>query len=92
VLPEVVAALGRRAEVYLDGGVRRGSDILIALALGARAVGVGRPLLWALAANGEEGVARYLSLLTSDLASVMVLTGRRSLAEVDRSLVAPVPT
>ncbi len=91
MLPEVVAAVGDRAEVYLDGGVRRGSDVLIALALGARAVGVGRPLLWALAADGESGVARYLSLLTSDLASAMVLTGRSALAEVDRSLVAPWP-
>jgi len=89
VLPEVAAAVGKRAEVYLDGGVRRGSDILIALALGARAVGVGRPLLWALAANGEAGVARYLALLATDLASAMVLVGRHTLAEVDRSLVAP---
>jgi 4-hydroxymandelate oxidase len=89
MLPEVVTAVEKQAEVYLDGGVRRGSDILIALALGARAVGVGRPLLWALAANGEAGVAQYLSLLTSDLASAMVLTGRHALGEVDRSLVAP---
>ena len=91
VLPEVAAAVGKRAEVYLDGGVRRGSDILIALALGARAVGVGRPLLWALAVNGEAGVTRYLSLLTTDLASAMVLVGRRALADVDRSLVTPAP-
>jgi len=88
-LPEVVRAVGRRVEVYLDGGVRRGSDILIALALGARAIGVGRPPLWALAAAGETGVRRYLSLLTSDLASAMILSGRSSLAKVDRTLVAP---
>jgi len=88
-LPAVVAAVGKRAEVYLDGGVRRGSDVLIALALGARAVGVGRPLLWALAANGEAGVAHYLSLLTSDLATAMALAGRRSLSEIDRSLILP---
>jgi 4-hydroxymandelate oxidase len=90
-LPAVVAAVGERAEVYLDGGVRRGSDILIALALGARAVGIGRPVLWALAANGEAGVARYFSLLASDLATAMVLAGRRSVSEIDRSLIAPSP-
>lgn len=88
-LPSVARAVGRRAEVYLDGGVRRGSDILVALALGARAVGVGRPPLWALAAAGEAGVERYLSLLGTDLASAMILAGRRSLSEVDRTLVAP---
>ena len=91
MLPEVVAAVGNRAEVYLDGGVRRGSDVLIALALGARAVGVGRPVLWALAANGEGGVARYLELLASDIASAMVLTGRSSLSKIDRTLIAPWP-
>jgi 4-hydroxymandelate oxidase len=91
VLPEVVAAVGGRAEVYLDGGVRRGTDILIALALGARAVGVGRPAVWALAANGEAGVAQYLELLTADLASVMVLTGHASVRQVGRTAVASAP-
>ena len=90
-LPAIVATVGTRAEVYLDGGVRRGSDILIALALGARAVGVGRPVLWALAANGEAGVAHYLSLLTSDLATAMVLSGRSVLSDITRTLVTPYP-
>jgi len=90
-LPEVVAEVGERAEVYLDGGVRRGSDVLVALALGARAVGVGRPPLWALAAAGEAGVERYLALLTTDIASAMVLTGRNALSAVDRTLVASYP-
>ncbi len=88
-LPKVARAVGRRAEVYFDGGVRRGSDILIALALGARAVGVGRPPLWALAAAGEAGVERYLTLLTTDFTSSMILTGRRSLTDVDRTVIAP---
>ena len=88
-LPKVARAVGRRAEVYFDGGVRRGADILIALALGARAVGVGRPPLWALAAAGESGVERYLTLLTTDLASAMILTGRGSIDRVDRSVIAP---
>jgi 4-hydroxymandelate oxidase len=91
-LPAVVAAVDGRVEVYLDGGVRRGSDVLIALALGARAVGVGRPVLWALAVDGEAGVDHYLSLLASDLASAMVLSGRSSLSEVGRSLVTPART
>lgn len=90
-LPAVVRAVGRRAEVYLDGGVRRGSDVLIALALGAKAVGVGRPPLWALAVAGEAGVARYLSLLTTDIASALILTGRGTVSKVDRSLVTRWP-
>ena len=91
-LPAVARAVGARAEVYLDGGVRRGTDILIALALGARGVGVGRPPLWALAAAGEAGVAHYLKLLTADLASAMILSGRGSLEQVDRSLIARSPS
>ena len=90
-LPAVARAVGRRAEVYLDGGVRRGSDVLIALALGARAVGVGRPPLWALAVSGEKGVSRYLSLLLTDIASALILTGRSAVAEVDRTLVTSWP-
>ena len=88
-LPEIVETVGSKVEVYLDGGIRRGSDVLIALAMGARAVGLGRPVLWALAAGGEAGVARLLSLLKEDLAITMALTGRRTLAEVDRTLLGP---
>ncbi|HYB77731.1 MAG TPA: alpha-hydroxy acid oxidase [Thermoplasmata archaeon] len=91
VLPEVVRAVRGRAEVYLDGGVRRGTDILVALALGARAVGLGRPLLWALAAGGEAGVEQYLSLLATDTASAMILAGRGSVSKVDRTVVSPWP-
>ncbi len=87
-LPEVVAAVGAEVEVYLDGGIRRGSDVLIALALGARGVGIGRPVLWALAAGGEAGVSHYLELMTHDLAVSMALVGRSRIAEVDRTLVA----
>ncbi len=90
-LPEVAAAVGGRAEVYMDGGVRRGSDVLIALALGARGVGIGRPVLWALAVGGEAGVSRLLSLLNTELAVSMMLAGRRSIAEVDSSLLWPHP-
>jgi len=87
VLPEVVEEVGSEAEVYLDGGIRRGSDIAMALAIGARAVGLGRLVLWALAAGGETGVSKLLSLLKTDLATVMALTGRRTISEIDRSLV-----
>jgi 4-hydroxymandelate oxidase len=59
----------------------------MALALGARAVGIGRPVFWALAAGGEAGVAKLLSLLKTDLATVMALTGRRTISEIDKSLV-----
>jgi isopentenyl diphosphate isomerase/L-lactate dehydrogenase-like FMN-dependent dehydrogenase len=86
-LPEVVEEVGSEVEVYFDGGIRRGSDIVMALALGARAVGLGRPVFWALAAGGEAGVSKLLSLLKTDLATVMALTGRRSLSEIDKSLV-----
>ncbi|MFZ0830485.1 MAG: alpha-hydroxy acid oxidase [Thermoplasmata archaeon] len=90
-LPEVVEAVDGRAEVYVDGGVRRGRDVLIALALGARGVGIGRPVLWALAAGGESGVARLLALLNNELAVSMMLAGRRSVAEIDRTLVTRRP-
>ncbi len=85
-LPEVAEEVGSKAEIYLDGGIRRGSDVLIALATGAKAVGLGRPVLWSLAAGGEAGVARMLTLLKEDLAITMALTGRRTIADVDRTL------
>ncbi|HTT26559.1 MAG TPA: alpha-hydroxy-acid oxidizing protein, partial [Thermoplasmata archaeon] len=69
----------------------RGADILVALALGARAVGLGRPVLWALAAEGEVGVARYLELLRADLVSALVLSGRADLAAIDRELLGEPP-
>jgi 4-hydroxymandelate oxidase len=90
-LPDIVAAIGSRLEVYVDGGARRGSDIAIALALGARAVGLGRPALWALAAGGGPGVARWISLLKNDLASVLAVSGRRSVLEIDGSFVHRAP-
>ena len=74
---------GGRCEVYADGGLRTGEDILAALALGARAVFVGRPVLWALATGGESGVHDLLAGLTADLAHAMALAGAARLAEVD---------
>jgi 4-hydroxymandelate oxidase len=89
VLPQIARSIGSRAEVYVDGGFRRGSDILIGLALGARAVGLGRPILWALGAGGGSGLSRYFSLLEQEFATAMALLGCRRLSEIDASLLAP---
>ena len=86
-LPEVVDAVAGRAEVLMDGGIRRGTDVLKALALGARAVCIGRPYLWALAAAGEDGVRDVLRLLREELSLAMALSGRPSVSAVDRTLV-----
>ena len=84
VLEEIVAAVAGRAEVYLDGGVRRGTDALKALALGADAVFVGRPLVWGLAVSGEDGVADVLRLLRDEVELGLALLGCASPAEVTR--------
>ena len=86
-LGEVVEAVGGQVPVLVDGGVRSGADVLTALALGATAVLVGRPVLWGLAAAGAEGVRACLDALSGDLRHVMGLAGCASLADVDRSLV-----
>ncbi len=86
-LPEVVAAVAGRCEVYVDGGIRRGTDILKALALGACAVLIGRPVLWGLAVNGQEGVQHVLELLRKELTLALQLAGCASLADIQRSLV-----
>jgi 4-hydroxymandelate oxidase len=85
-LPEVVDAVGGGVEVYLDGGIRDGVDVLKALALGARAVMVGRPPLWGLATGGGEGVAAVLRRLGDELRRAMALCGARDLGELDRDL------
>lgn len=85
-LVEVVKAVDGRAEILIDGGIRRGTDILKALALGAKAVLVGRPILWGLAVAGEAGVARVISLLRDELDVAMALSGCASLKDVDSQL------
>jgi len=95
VLPEIADALaahGHRIEVLMDGGVRRGTDILKALALGARAVLVGRPVLWGLAAGGDAGAANVLRLLRSELDLAMALAGAPTIADVTRDLVRRTPS
>jgi len=89
-LPAVVDAIAGRAEVFLDGGVRRGTDVLKALALGARAVLVGRPYLYGLAAGGQAGVEKVLDLLHTELDRAMALTGCATVRDVDRRLVTRV--
>src|SRR5205823_14936454 len=86
-LPEVVEAVDGRAEVLLDSGVRRGTDVLKALALGARATLVGRPLLWGLAVDGAAGVTCVLEILRTELEIAMALAGCRTVGEITPSLV-----
>ncbi|HEY5545869.1 MAG TPA: alpha-hydroxy acid oxidase [Gemmatimonadaceae bacterium] len=86
-LPEVVDAVAGRAEVYVDGGIRRGTDVIKALALGARAVLVGRPVLWGLAVDGESGVNSVLGLLRAEIDLAMALCGARNVSELTRDLV-----
>jgi isopentenyl diphosphate isomerase/L-lactate dehydrogenase-like FMN-dependent dehydrogenase len=89
VLPEIVEAVDGRLEVLVDGGVRRGSDVLKALALGARAVLVGRPVLFALAVDGEAGVSHVLELLRAEFERALQLVGCRHPGDVTRSHVGP---
>jgi L-lactate dehydrogenase (cytochrome) len=88
VLPEIVDAVGSELEVYMDGGIRRGVDIVKALALGARACLSGRALVYGLAAGGEGGAARAMNLLVEELRLAMTLAGCGSVAELDRSWIA----
>lgn len=86
-LPEVVAAAAGHVEVYLDGGIRTGTDVLKALALGAKAVFIGRPMLWGLAVQGAEGVTHIFSILREELEYAMALSGRPTPADLDPTLV-----
>ena len=74
-LPGIVAAVGQKVEVYLDGGVTLGTDVLKAIALGAKMVFVGRPILWGLAHDGQQGVERVLEILRLELDMAMALAG-----------------
>jgi glycolate oxidase len=90
VLPEVVEAVASRAEVYVDGGFMRGTDIVKAMALGATAVGIGRLQGLALAAGGEAALVRALELLQDEMTRCMGLLGVTSFAELNTSYLAPV--
>ena len=86
-LPDIVAAVGAEVEVYADGGIRSGSDVLTALALGASAVFVGRPVVWGLATGGADGVSRVLAGLSAHLAHTMALCGLSDVRSVPRDTV-----
>ena len=86
-LPGIVEAVGGRLEILVDGGVRRGTDVLKAVALGARAVGIGRPVLWGLAAGGQAGVSRVLSILAEELDLAMALAGAPTVEAITADLV-----
>jgi 4-hydroxymandelate oxidase len=90
-LPEVVDEAGDEVDVLVDGGIRRGTDVVKALALGARAVMVGRPVLWGLAVGGKEGVRRVLELLLADIDTALALVGAPRAADLDRSWVQRAP-
>ncbi|MCO5065014.1 MAG: alpha-hydroxy-acid oxidizing protein [Rhizobiaceae bacterium] len=87
-LAGVVEAAGKKLEIYVDGGIRRGTDVFKALALGARSVLVGRPVLWALATQGAGGVSNLLSFLREDLIRTMALSGAPDLSLIGRDLLA----
>lgn len=87
-LPEIVDAAAGQMEIFLDGGIRRGSDAIKALALGARAVLIGRPFLWGLAVGGEAGVRHVLEILRDEIAGDLAMLGRADVRALDRSVVA----
>ena len=87
MVPEIVEAVKGRAEVYLDSGVRRGSDVVKAVALGVRAVAIGRPLFWGLAVDGAEGVHGVLELLREEIDRCMAYCGQTNIQELEPGLV-----
>jgi isopentenyl diphosphate isomerase/L-lactate dehydrogenase-like FMN-dependent dehydrogenase len=87
-LPEVVSEVGNRIPVFVDGGFRRGTDVFKALALGAKAVGVGRPFLWGLGAFGQAGVDRVIEILQGELKLAMGNCGTRTVADITRSYIS----
>jgi glycolate oxidase len=87
VLPEIISAVDGKAEVIIDGGFTRGSDVIKAIAMGARAVGIGRLQAWALGADGAEGLVKCLELLETEIRTTMGLIGVTNLAQLDRSYV-----
>ena len=87
MLPEVTDAVQGKTEILIDGGIRRGTDILKAIALGAKAVFIGRPVIWGLAACGEDGVTNVLEILRKEFDLAMALAGCSSASEISRDLV-----
>jgi 4-hydroxymandelate oxidase len=90
-LPEVAEAVDGRLQILFDGGIRRGTDVLKALALGADAVMIGRPVFWGLGTGGAPGLVRLVEPIRGELISAMGHTGVTSIAGIDRSVIAPNP-
>jgi isopentenyl diphosphate isomerase/L-lactate dehydrogenase-like FMN-dependent dehydrogenase len=90
-LPAVADAVGDELDVLVDGGIRRGTDVVKALALGARAVMIGRPVLWGLGVAGSDGARRVIEILLAELQNALALTGVARAAELDGSVLAPAP-
>jgi 4-hydroxymandelate oxidase len=86
-LPEVMAKVGNKLPVLIDGGIRRGTDVLKAIALGATAVLIGRPYVYGLAVDGARGVTRVVNILRREFEIAMALCGRTSIAEIDASVI-----
>jgi 4-hydroxymandelate oxidase len=91
VLSEAVDAAKGRVEILLDGGIRRGADVVKAIALGAKAVFIGRPLFWGLAVGGEQGVVRVLNILREEIEITMAKCGRPTIASIDATVVVKAP-
>ena len=87
-LPEIAEAVDGRAEIYMDSGIRRGSDVLKALAMGARAVAIGRPLYWGLAVDGADGVHGVLEILRVELERALAYCGATSVRDLKPGLVS----
>ena len=91
VLPEAVAAAKGRMEILLDGGIRRGADVVKALALGAKAVFIGRPFFWGLAVDGQQGVSRVLDILREEVEITVAKCGRPTIGSIDSTVVVNAP-
>jgi isopentenyl diphosphate isomerase/L-lactate dehydrogenase-like FMN-dependent dehydrogenase len=91
VIGEAVAAAKGKLEIFLDGGIRRGADVVKALALGAKAVFIGRPLFWGLAFNGEDGVVRVLDILREEMEITMAKCGRPTIGSIDSTVMVREP-
>jgi isopentenyl diphosphate isomerase/L-lactate dehydrogenase-like FMN-dependent dehydrogenase len=87
VLPEIADAVGGKVEVYVDGGIRRGTDVLKAIACGAKAVFIGRPVLWGLACGDEDGVPYVLEIVRQEFDLAMALSGCPTLCSITRGLI-----
>lgn len=85
VQPEIADAVGSQVEILLDGGIRRGTDVVKAIAMGAKACLVGQPYVWGLAVGGEAGVAKVLQILRSEIDTTLALLGRPAIMDVDGS-------